>query len=375
MEALDIRTLVEQQNKAWEELKGEMTLARGASDEKQIKLNDRLDQIEARLSKPPAPAGPGEPNEKTKAVLSYLRTGDKAHLKVLHTESDPSTGYLVVPPEMEATMLKNVVENSPLRLVARVRTTSARSVKVPKRTGVFSATWTAEGGTKTEATGLTYGMEEVPNHELSALVDVSNQDLEDSAVNLEGELRSEFAEQFGVSEGNAFIVGNAVGKPEGIVTNTSVTVQNSGTNADFDGDDLVDLLFALKTPYINNATWLFERLTLRKIRKIKANSEYIWAPAVAGSGANQILTGVPATILERPYLLCTDVAATGTTNNKSVIVGDFKKAYLIVDRIGMEILRDPFTQGASGNVRFIARKRVGGQVVLAEAIKIMKEAT
>ncbi len=135
---------------------------------------------------------------------------------------------------------------------------------MPKRTGSFSAAWVSEVGTRSETTGLAYGLEEVPAHELYALVDISQQDLEDSAFNLEQELSQEFAEQFGVAEGAAFVSGNSVGKPEGLLTNASVAETVSGDASLITADGLISMFYDLKDAYARNATWVrFNNISLQ----------------------------------------------------------------------------------------------------------------
>jgi HK97 family phage major capsid protein len=176
-------------------------------------------------------------------------------------------------------------------------------------------------------------------------------------------LQGEFAEQFGVAEGTAFISGNAVGKPEGILTNSDVSSVSSTSNDVLHGDDFAKLLFALKEPYHANATFLLNRLTVRDARILKdTTNQYIWQPGLNGA--------TPATILDKPYLMATDMPTVADAA-KAVASATSRRAYWIVDRLELAILRDPFTQAASGNVRFHARKRVGGQVVVPEAIKYL----
>lgn len=262
-------------------------------------------------------------------------------------------------------ILKQVTLYTPIRSIVKIRTTSQRTVKYPKRTGQFSAQWVAEQGSRTETAGLAYGMWEIPTHEVYALVDISQQDLEDSAFNLESELQSEFAEQFAVAEGTACVTGNGVGKPYGFMSDADVghvpgghaTLLNSG-------DALVDAFYELKTAYANNATWTMNRKTLGVIRKLKdGQGRYIWEPSVQ--------VGQPPTILNRPYVEAPDMVDIAAGADP-IAIGDFKKAYLLADRVELAIQRDPYTQVTSGNVRFIARKRLGGQIVMAEAIKKLR---
>jgi len=291
-----------------------------------------------------------------------------AEAKALNVGTDTAGGYLA-PTEYLREMIKSVTEMSPVRSVVRIRSTAMKSIQIPKRTGQFSATWVVEQGTRTETTGLTYGLEELQTHELYALIDISNQMLEDSAFDMESELRMEAAEQFAVAEGAAVVSGNGVGKPEGFMANASVGENISGsaaTIADVDGqaNGLLTLKHALKTAYTRNATWAMNRTTIGSVRKLKdAEKNYIWMPGIAA--------GRPNTIDGDPYVEMPDMPSEGA-GLYPIAYGDFSRAYTLVDRIAMEMLRDPYTQATSGNVRFIFRRRMGGRVVLAEAIRKLK---
>jgi HK97 family phage major capsid protein len=288
--------------------------------------------------------------------------------KALNVSADTAGGYLA-PTEYVREIIKGVTEISPARAIVRVRQTANKSIQIPKRTGQFAAQWVAEQGTKSETTGLAYGLEELPVHELYALIDMSNQMLEDTAFDMESEIRMEASEQFAVAEGAAVVSGSGVGKPEGILTNSSVgeTVSGSAaTIADADGqaNGLMTLFHALKTAYSRNASWALNRVTLGSVRKLKdADKNYIWMPGLAN--------GVPNTILGAAYVEMPDMPNEGA-GTYPIAFGDFRRAYTLVDRISMEMLRDPYTQATSGNIRFIFRRRLGGQVVLAEAIRKLK---
>ena len=214
-------------------------------------------------------------------------------------------------------------------------------------------------------------MIEVPNHELYALVDVSNQDLEDTVFDLDSLLREQFAEQFGVAEGTAFISGDGVSKPTGITVGSglgtfgSVSTSTAGSPNTIAGDDIIGCVYALKEAYVAGASWLMNRTTVRTIRQlVDGQSQYLWQPAF-GDG---IRTGSPSTIMGHPYREATDLpAAPGSTDDIIALFGDFRRAYGISDRLSLSVVRDDLTQAASGNVRFLARRRVGGQVLIAEA--------
>ena len=205
-------------------------------------------------------------------------------------------------------------------------------------------------------------LEELPAHELYALVDISEQNLEDSVFDLEAEMQSEFAEQFAKAEGTAFVSGNAVGKPEGLLTNSSVGESNSGHASTLLADGLITLVHSIKSDYGRNGTFVFNRSTLSAIRKLKDTAgQYVFQTGMS------LQAGVPNTILGYPYVEATDMPDVAA-NAYPVLFGDFRRAYMIVDRVALSVSRDPFTQATSGNVRYVARRRVGGQVVQAEAV-------
>ncbi len=287
-----------------------------------------------------------------------------AEYKALSVGNDTTGGYLA-PMEYVREIIKGVTDISPVRTLARVRQTASKSIQIPKRTGQFAAQWVAEQGTKSETDGLRYGMWEIPTHELFALIDISNQNLEDSAFNMESEISFEATEQFAVAEGAAFVSGNGVGKPEGFLVAAGVSGSNSGTAAtiaDVDGqaDGLLKLKYGLKTAYARNAAWALNRTTLGSVRRLKtAEKQYLWMPGINGQ---------PNTIDGDPYVEVPDMPSEGA-GATPIAYGDFARAYTLVDRIQMEMLRDPYTQATSGNVRFIFRRRLGGQVVLPEAIR------
>lgn len=331
------------------------------------RANDAISDLEAKLAKMSDAIdrrpSTDEPSAERKAFVGWLRKGNVSadEQKALSVANDPSGGYLA-PTEYVNDIIKGVQLISPIRQIAAVRRTSQRSVTIPKRTGTFAAQWVGEQATRTETTGAAVGVEEIPVHEMYALVDVSNQDLEDSMFDLEAYLNNEFAEQFAKAEGLAFVTGNAVAKPEGLLTASGVSTVNSGSSGAFTADGVLNLSAALKTAYTANGTWLVNRAGLYAIRKLKdTTNQYLWQPGLAGTN--------PATIDEMPYVEVPDMPAAAAAS-KSLALGDFKRAYQIVDRIEMAVQRDPFTQANVGNTRFLARKRVGGQVVLAEALVV-----
>lgn len=344
---------------------GKLGEATGETKEAFEKINDRLDAQELAMQKRQLATGRQERDEKADALLDWLRKGDRAPAETkasLQIDDDTAGGFLA-PAQYVRELLKGVIEYSPVRELATVTEISATSAKFPKRAGTFAATWTGSATTRTETTGLQFGMEEISAHELYALVDVENQLLEDEVFDLEQMLGEEFSEQFGLAEGTAFVNGDSVKKPEGILQNASISTVTSTSNDALHGDDFAKVLYQLKEPYHPRASWLLNRLTVRDARLLKdTTNQYLWQPALAAD--------LPSTILGKPYRMATDMPVVADAA-KAIVVGDFKKGYRIVDRVVMSIQRDPYTQNTVGATRFIARKRVGGQVVVPEAIKIL----
>ena len=309
----------------------------------------------------------------TKGVVNLTQDQQKAlhdvanEYKAMSVSNDTTGGYLA-PAEYVREIIKTVTEISPARQLARIRTTGNKSILLPKRTGQFAALWTAENATRTETTGLTYGMLEIFTHELYAMIDISEQNLEDSAFNLAAEIAAEASEQFAVAEGAAFVSGTGVGKPEGFMTNSSVSSVNSGSASAITADGLLSLKHSLKTAYTRNASWALNRTTLGTVRKLKdgTTTQYVWQPGLA--------LGKPNTIDGDPYVEVPDMPSEGS-NTYPVAYGDFAKAYSLVDRVAMSMLRDPYTQATSGNIRFMFRRRLGGMVVQPEAIAKLKCST
>jgi HK97 family phage major capsid protein len=286
----------------------------------------------------------------------------EAEYKSLSVSNDTTGGYLA-PVEFVREIIKGITEMSPARSLARVKTIGGKAYTQPKRTGQFAARRVIEQGSRSETDGLRYGMIEIPAPEIYALIDISQQNLEDSAFDLEAELNSEATEQFAVAEGAEFVTGSGVGEMEGFLTNSGVATTNSGSAAAITADGLLTLKHGIKSGYARNATFVLNRTTLGSVRKLKdSQGQYLWMPGIAN--------GKPNTIDGDPYVELPDMPNEGA-NAKPIAYGDFLRAYILVDRIAMSMLRDPYTQATNGNIRFLFRRRVGGQVVLAEAIRTM----
>lgn len=341
------------------------------AEAKSEQMAEQLANIETMLKRPANHMSTQEIDSKTAIWDKWMRKGDagldEMELKALSVGTAATAGNLA-PEEYIREIIKITEEISPVRSVARVRQTNAKEIEVPQKTANFAAAWTAEGGSRTETTGYTTALNTIPTHEHYALVDISMQLLEDSAFDMEAEMNLEFAEQFAKAEGAAFCTGDGSNKPTGIANGSVVSATTAADDVTIATDDLINLVHDVKTPYMANSVFMFNRQTLGEIRKLKDTAgQYIFQTGFSGQ------SGVPNTILGQPYVECPDVADIAASA-KSVYFGDFRRGYMIVDRLSMQVLRDPYSQAASGNVRYIARRRVGGEVVLAEALRVLQMA-
>lgn len=285
------------------------------------------------------------------------------------TEGVDTAGGLFVDPDTEAAIIKNYVDIDPVRSVARVRPIISDRAKGYRRTGTPTMYWETEIGTGTDSES-TWALYEIPVHPGIVKTPVSG-DLLDDVRFVESEITADAGEAISYGEGVTFISGNGVHKPMGIVTNCGTdaakypaVVNSTGAGASdaVQADDIATIYTTLKAPYRANATWMFNSTTFKSCLLLKdSNNQYLWLPGLAGAP--------PDRFYGRPYLLCESIADEGS-DTYPVYIGDFNKGYMIVDRTGITLLRDPFTIWP--RVYFKWRKRVGGQVVKAEAIKILK---
>lgn len=333
------------------------------------KLAERLDKIEAKANRP----GTGERKDtdeaaelERKAFVEYLRMGDRAtEIKTLTVSGDPQGGYLA-PNEIASEFIRNLVQYSPVRQLATVRSTVAPSVSYPKRTGVTNAAWRGETQTSTESEP-TFGQVDIPARELATYVDISNQLLQDS-VAAEAEVRLALAEDFGAKEGLAFVKGAGNLQPEGLMVNADVAYTATG-NASTLGSAPADLLishyYALPAAYRARGTWLMNGSTLAAVRKLKDGTTgvYLWQPAFA--------QGQPETILGRPVVEVPDLDDVGAAA-QPILFGDIATAYRIVDRIALSVLVNPYSLATQGITRIHATRRVGAAVVQPAAVRKIK---
>lgn len=331
---------------------------------------DRIAALETRLNRPTGGQQQEQRNEpapEVRAFGTYLRRGSQAmtadETRALTVANDASAGYLA-PEQYGSEILRDLVEYSPIRRYAKIMQLSAPEVRLPKRLTGTNAQWVSEIEDRPEST-MTFGQVSLTAHEIATYVEISKQLLEDAAYDVEGELRTALAEDFGQKESAAFVSGNGVGKPKGILAaGTGIQEVVTGAAATLGtapADLLIDVMSKLPTAYAQNGAWLLNRTVLASIRKLKdAQGAYLWQPSIQ--------VGAPATLLGRPVIEAVDMDNVAA-GKFPIVFGDFS-GYRIVDRVGLSILVDPFTRATNGIVRFHARRRVGGDVL--EPAKFVK---
>lgn len=356
---------------AVEELRTGFEEYRTGAETEITELRTQMTDLETRMNRPLVNGRPndGEISLERRAFTNFLRSGrevmEAEEVRALLVSDDVKGGYLA-PAEFQTEVIRGIVEISPIRQAVRVGSTSAGSVILPKLTGRPTANWVGEDEERDETT-MTYGQIEIPIHELACYIDVSNRLLEDSAINVESEISTELSQEFAVKENSAFSNGDGAKKPLGIQRVAGIAEIVNGSATAVNADKLISLMYTMPQQYRNNGSWMMNGTTLGVIMTLKdSQGRYLWQPSLQA--------GQPSTLLGRPVIEDPTMPNIGN-GTFPIMYGDFNKAYRIYDRVGMSILRDPYTQATKGLVRFHARRRVGGGPILTEALRKLKMAT
>jgi HK97 family phage major capsid protein len=332
--------------------------------------DDLLADIRARRRAGQRPAfaraGRGMSSERRRNFDAFLRGRIRGEM----IEADNTAGGFMAPPEFVDELLRNLVLFSPIREVARVANTSSGRVEIPKRTGEMTATWRGQEGEDPGSTEPNYGQAALEVGELAAYIDVSNQLIDDAALDLEAELAIDFAEEFGRAEGAAFVKGQGGREPVGLINTQEIERVDTGEATGFPTSDpadvIIDLFHALPSAYAANATWGMNRSTMATLRKFKTDDgHYLVQDGLA--------VGYPSTILGRPVIELPDMDDVGA-DALPIVFGDFTAGFRIYDRVQLSVMRDPYTVQHKGLVRFHGRRRVAGGVVRGEAFKLLRVA-
>jgi HK97 family phage major capsid protein len=314
------------------------------------------------------------------ALDTYMRKGDATpdmQKKALSVGSDPDGGYAVTP-DTSGRMMKKVYESSPIRQLAFVQTLGTDSLEGPIDNGEADAGWVGEKQARNETGTPQLGKWAIPVHEVYAMPAATQKILEDNQFNLEGWLEGKVSDKIARVENGAFVKGDGNLKPRGLLDYPVAATPDatrpwgtfefvaSGANGAFaaanPADKIIDLIYSLKAAYRSNARFLMARTTVAAVRKLKdGQGNYLWQPSAQA--------GQPATLLDYGVAEAEDMPGIAA-NSLSIGFGDIRETYTILDRVGISVLRDPFTR--KGWVLFYTRKRTGGGAVNFEAFKLMK---
>jgi HK97 family phage major capsid protein len=276
-------------------------------------------------------------------------------------ESVDSDGGYLVPTEFERVLIQELEQDNVIRSIAKVITTSAER-KIPLVATPSTATWVEENGAIPEST-ITFDQKTLDAFKLTDLVKVSVELLQDSMFDLPTYLAREFARAFGVAEETAFCVGTGSNQPSGIFGEgggmLGVTAA-SATAVTF--DEVISLVYALKSPYRRNAVFLMNDSSVGNLRKLKdSNGQYLWQPSLQ--------VGIPDRLFGYP-LYTSPYAPVMATGNCAIAFGDFSN-YWIADRMGRTMQRLNELYAGNGQVGFLGMERTDGKVILAEGIQLL----
>lgn len=343
---------------------------RAANDERLAKLEkksaERFDKIEQRLARPNLANDNGADAElETKAFISWVRSGgrdDEGLVTKTLSVTGGSTGGVLVPNDYRATIIEKIAEQSPVRQLADIQPMSGALLQMPRLvSGVVPAPVT-ELGTRAESEP-TFELIDVKPFEMSVIVPISTQLLEDSAVNLASYISNHMARRFAMLENTWFVTGNGTTAAQGVLTSTEVASIDTTTSAVIKATDLIDLFYSIPSFYSARGAWLMKRDTIKAIRKLTdANGNFLWVPGLGSQ---------PSTILGAPVYEAPDMPA-ATTGLTPIIFGDFSSGYMVADRVDYEAAIDTVTGWSTGITKLLARRRVGGRVILGEALTKLK---
>lgn len=300
-----------------------------------------------------------------------------AERKALQAGSDADGGYML-PHSTVGRVIGKIYEMSIMRQLADSQTISTNDIEGMLDNDEADAGWVSELGTRSDSDSPQVGKWRIEAYEMYAMPKASQKILDDAATDVEGWLAAKVANKFARVEGTAFWQGTGVGQARGLASYSTAATSDatrdwgtfehvkSGANGAFHTDKfdaIHTLMGTLKDQYLMNANFVMRRSVRTAARKIKeaTTDRYMWEPGLQ-AGQPERLMGYPVRIDEYMPALATD--------SLSLAFGDFKQAYLIVDRMGVRTLRDPFT--AKPYVVFYTTKRTGGGAQNTEALKFLK---
>lgn len=330
-----------------------------------IKRYDKFEAIEAELDKPVSEPMVDAPEAEAKfgtaskeykdAMVDAVRNNFSRVSNVLEEGTDATGGYLV-PDEWDSELVHKLEDEVIMRQLGTVMKTQHGTHKIPIYASKDSAVWLGESDAFT-ALDETFGEVELDAFKLGGLIKISDELLEDNTYNLESEIVNELYKKLARGEESAFLTGNGTNKPTGVFDATAGGESAGTLTTAMTGDDLIDLVHALKVPYRKNAQFIMHDGIVKEIRKLKDNQgQYIWQPAYQAGDADMVLG----------YKVNTSNYAP----ERSIAFGNFSY-YRIADRgnRSVQALRELFA--GNGQVGFLGKERVDGKLVLREAVKVL----
>ena len=340
------------------------------------KLKDELEK-ELKAAKRPGATQGKEAGEHKTAFYQFMRKGTEDGLselerKAVQTTTNQDGGY-AVPEELDQTLLELLKDESPMRAVCSQLTVGTPDYKKLVNLGGAGSGWVGETDPRPTTGTPTLAQIQAYMGEIYANPQATQASLDDVFFDVENWISTEVAQEFAEKEGQAFLLGDGDKKPKGILSyGLAATVDKdrefgtlqkvlSGAAGNFTGDNLIDLIYATKKGYRNGAVFMMTNLTQAKARKFKDNDgNYLWQPGLQ--------LGQPSTLLGYGIEENEDMPEVAADSN-AVLFGNFKRGYLIVDRMGTRVLRDPYTN--KPYVSFYTTKRTGGMLLDSNAIKVL----
>lgn len=399
--------------KLTEDISTKQTALDKKNEEMQVKLNERIDSVEVALQRMPSGGASQEDlfkyakdfqinaaavlnknkgisfedvkdeNVDSKAYQEYCKAFDAwlrkyggsreyvlnpDQIKALSVGVDPDGGYTVTP-AMSSRIIERVRESDPIRQLASIESITTDAIEFMVDRDEAGWGWETETSAGAETDTPRWERKRISVHIMYAKPRATQQLLEDSGINAERWLADKVAERFSRGEAASFVTGDGIGKPRGFLTYPSGTSYgqveqvNMGAAAALTADGFTDVKYAMTEYYLERGTWLMNRTTVQAAMKLKdGQGNYLWKPSMIASDPTSAILNLPV----RMSTTMPTVAA----NALSVVLADWKESYLIVDRLGITVQRDPYT--VKPFIEFYTRKRVGGDLVNYESMKIGK---
>ncbi len=359
---------------------------KGKLSEEVDKINEKLGDLdklktelekELKEAKRPGATDGKEVGEHKSAFYQFLRKGiddglSELEIKAVQTTTNQDGGY-AVPEELDRTLLELLKDESPMRAVCSQMTIGTPDYKKLVNLGGAGSGWVGEIDNRPATGTPTLAQIQAYMGEIYANPQATQTSLDDVFFDVENWISTEVAQEFAEKEGQAFLLGDGDKKPKGILAYAMATTNDktrvfgtlqqikSGQAGNFTGDNLIDLIYSLKKGYRNGALFMMTNLTQSKVRKFKdSEGNYIWQPGLQ--------LGQPSTLLGYGIEENEDMPESEADAN-AVLFGNFKRGYLITDRMGTRVLRDPYTN--KPYVGFYTTKRTGGMLTDSNAIKVL----